>query len=152
MERDYFLFKTHISFGIKTDEIEPDIITKELSVEPNRFFKKGDVFTSKFSPRIGHREWNIWAVDSEWTILKEETVNHHIEYFKKILLPKANILKKYKEDNRFEVSFWIWIETDNAGFGLDLDERDMTFLNDFSNRVHISLLTNTVLEYNETTS
>lgn len=145
MERDYFLFKTHINFSIRTDTVEPDIITKELSIKPNRYLKKGDIVTSKFSPRVGYREWNLWTIDSEWTILKEETVSHHIEYLKKILLPKAEILKKYKEDNRYELSFWIWVETDDAGFGLDLDENEMTFLNNFSNRVHFSLLTNTTL-------
>jgi hypothetical protein len=152
MERDHFIFKTHISFSIKSDEIELDIITRELCIEPSKIFKKGDVFTSDFSPRIGHREWNLWTVDSVWTILKEETVNHHIEYFKEILLPKVDVLKKYKKDNRFEISFWIWIETDDAGFGLDLLENDVAFLNDCSNRIHISLLTNTAIDENEVIS
>jgi predicted ATP-dependent Lon-type protease len=141
MKKDYFIFKTQISFSVKTDVIEPDEITKELGFEPNRFFKKGDIFTSKYSSRIGHKQWSLWTIDSAWTQLKEETVRHHIEYFKEILLPKVDILKRYKEDNRFELSFWISVKTDDAGFSLDLDESEMDFLNAFSNRVHFSLLT-----------
>lgn len=152
MERDCFIFKTQISFGIKTDEIEPEIITKDLGIKPDRFFKKGDEFSSKFSSRIGHREWNVWMIDSNWTILKEETVSHHIEYLKKILLPKVDILKKYKNDSCFELSFWVTIQTDDVGFSFDLLEDEMAFLNDFSNRVHFALIVVPSLDYNEAIS
>ncbi len=148
MERDFFMYKTQISFGITTDDlsIEPLSITEELQLNPSRMHKKGDTFIGKHTGTMGTKPRTIWAIDSEWICLEEETVSHHIEYFKFILLPKTDILKKYKEDNRFEVGFWIWIETDNAGFGLDLDENEIAFLNDFSNRVHFSLLTNMALD------
>jgi hypothetical protein len=146
MKRNNFVFKTHIDFGIKSDVIEPDVITKELNISPSRFYKKGDVFTSKYSPRIGYRQWNIWTIDSKWTILEEETVSHHIEYLKSVLFPKINILKRYKEDKRFELSFWIWIETDNAGIGLDLLEDEISFMNSIANRIHFSLIINDNIE------
>ncbi len=140
MERDNFIYKTHINFSIVSHEIDPDSITKELNIVPERTFKKGEQTVSKHSGSIITNPHNLWSIGSKSSELEEETISHHIEYFKSIFLSKAEVLKKLKEDARFEVSFWVWIETDNAGIGLDLDEAEMSFLNSISNRVHFSLI------------
>ncbi len=143
MRRENFVLKTQISFGIKSDTVEPDAITKELNIIPSdTSFKKGDTWESKHDGTKHVRNSNIWRLETGFTLLEEETVNHHIKYFKSIFLPKVDILKRYKEDARFEVSFWIWIETDNAGIGLDLSEEELSFLNSISNRVHFSVICN----------
>jgi len=147
MRGDNFVFKTQISFGIKSDTIEPDVITKELNIIPSdSSFKKGDTWESKHDGTKHVRNSNIWRIETELTVLEEETVSHHIEYLKSVFLTKMDILKRYKEDNRFEVIFWIWIETDNAGIGLDLSEEELIFLNDISNRVHFSIICNTEID------
>jgi hypothetical protein len=150
MERDYFILKTKIGFAIVTDDldVEPTSITSNLQLNPSRFHKKGDPFISKYSG-LQVRYRTVWEINSEWTVHEEETVSHHIEYFKELLLPKTDILKKYKEDNRFELSFWITIYTDNAGIGLDLNEDEMNFLNNFSNRVHFSMIANDDIDCNK---
>ena len=144
MERDSFVFKTQISFAIKSDTIEPDIITKELGITPSdSSFKKGDSWMGKNTKKIYIRNSNIWRIETKWTVLEEETVSHHIEYLKTILMPKSNILKLYKEDDKYELSFWIWIETDDAGVGLDLKEEELSFLNLISNYIHFTVIGNT---------
>ena len=140
MENDCFLFKTHISFGIVSDTVEPNEISKELDLSPDWSFKKGEVFTSKYSHRIGYKPYNLWGIKTEWTILEEEGINHHIECLKRILIPQRDILKRYKEDNSFELSFSVWIETDDAGIALGLNESEMGFLTEYSNRVDFLLL------------
>ncbi|MDR3227681.1 MAG: hypothetical protein LBT56_08445, partial [Prevotellaceae bacterium] len=62
-----------------------------------------------------------------------------------ILLPKIDILKRYKEDSHFDLSFWIWIETDDAGIGLDLLEDEISFLNSIANRIHFSMISDSNL-------
>ncbi|MBK7093020.1 MAG: hypothetical protein IPH59_15100 [bacterium] len=119
MEKDCSTFKTFIEFAITSHEIDLDTISDELGMLPDRSFRKGDLVTSKHSPPIGH----------------------HIEFLKSILLPKIEILKRYKEDARFSVSFLIWIETDNPGIGIDLNETETAFLNSISNGISFSLLT-----------
>lgn len=141
MERDNFIFKTHISFGIQSDTIELDIITKELGIEPAKSsLKKGDTWVGKKTGKIYVRESNIWRIETEWTILEDETVSHHIEYLKSILLPKIDILKKYKDSKECYTSFWIWVETDLAGIGLYLTDDELNFLHSIANYVHFSLL------------
>lgn len=144
MGRNYFVFKTQISFKIESDDIEidPTSITNNLQLNPSRFHRKGDTFIGKNSGSICTHLHTVWTIDSEWTVLKEETVSHHIKYFKEIFLPKIDILRKYKEDERFDVSFWISIETDYAGIGLYMENKEIAFLNDLSNWVHFSFSTN----------
>lgn len=141
MEKDYFTFKSHIGFTITSNEVDVDTISSELGILPDRSFKKGDLVTSRHSPRVAERPYSLWALKSKPSELEEETIGHHIEYLQSILLPKIDVLKRYKEDAGFSVSFWIWIETDGAGIGLELNESEMAFLNSISNWVHFSLLT-----------
>ena len=141
MEKDCFTFKTHIEFVITSHQIDLDTISEELGMLPDRSFRKGDLVTSKHSPRVGKEPFSLWALKSEPSELEEETIGHHIEFLKSILLPKIEILKRYKEDARFSVSFLIWIETDNPGIGIDLNETEAAFLNSISNGISFSLLT-----------
>lgn len=141
MEGDNFIYKTHCELAIVSNEISPDFITEELNIVPERSFKKGEQTVSKHSGSMITKPHNLWALKSKPSELEEETVSHHIEYFKSVFLQKVGLLKKYKEDARFEVAFWIWIETDNAGIGFDLNEIELAFLNSICNRIHFSLLT-----------
>jgi len=140
MENNYFLYKTHIGFSIVSNEVDPDIISKELNITPDRYYKKGDKSISKHSGSVIIKTHNLWSIESKPTIIKDETISHHVEYLKFILLPKVDVLTRYKNNSFLELSFWIWIETDNAGIGLDLNEAELGFLNSISNRIHFSLI------------
>ena len=141
MEKDCFTFKTHIEFVITSHQIDLDTISEELGMLPDRSFRKGDLVTSKHSPRVGKKPYSLWAIQSQSYEAKDGTISHHIEYLKSILLSKIDVLKRYKEDARFSVAFWIWIQTDNSAIGLDLGESELAFMNSVSNRISFSLLT-----------
>lgn len=141
MEKDNFIYKTYCELAIVSIDISPDVITEELNVVPERYFKKGEQSISKHSGSIITRPHNLWALKSKTSELEEETISHHIEYFKSTFSSNIEVLKKYKDDTRFEITFWIWVETDNAGIGLDLNQNEITFLNSISNRIHFSLIT-----------
>jgi len=149
MERDYSVCKTRIGFKIASDdmEIDPASISDCLRLNPSRMHRKGDTWIGKRTGSVCTNARTVWAIDSEWTILEEETVSHHIEYFKSILLPKTDILKRYKEDDNYELSFWITIHTDDAGIGLDLNEDELSFLSDHSNRIHFSVISVSEIAY-----
>jgi hypothetical protein len=143
MERNNFVYKSHCELAIVSHEISLDFLTGELGIVPERTFRKGEQSVSKHSGSIITKPHNLWAIKSKASELEEETISHHIEYFKSTFLSKVEILKKYKEDTRFELTFWVWIETDNAGIGFDLNETEMSFINSISNRVHVSLIAKT---------
>jgi hypothetical protein len=145
MKDGYPLTKTKISFSIVSDDltIDPVSITETLQLMPSRFHRKGDTFTSKHSGSLCTNLRTVWAIDSEWMIHKDgnddETLSHNYEYLKEILLPKAEILKRYKIDDRYELGFWITIITEDAGFSLDLTQDELNFFNEFSNRLIVSM-------------
>lgn len=141
MERDCFIYKARVSFGITSPDIDLDTISGELGILPDWSFRKGDLVTSKHSPRVGKKPYSLWAIQSQLYESEDVTISHHIEYLKSILLPKIDVLKRYKEDARFTVDFRIWIETDNSAIGLDLGESELAFMNSVSNRISFSLLT-----------
>lgn len=141
MERDNFIYRTHCELAIVSQEISPEFITEDLNIVPERTFRKGEQSVSKHSGSIINKPHNLWALKSKNSELEEETISHHIEYFKSTFSSKIEVLKKYKDDIRFEVTFWIWVETDNAGIGLDLNQNEIAFLNSISNRIHFSLIT-----------
>jgi len=139
--RDYFIYKTYISFAIVSKEVDPEIITSELNLAPKRSFKKGEQSVSRRSGSVITKLHGLWEIESNTTESEEETISHHLEYLKSILLPKIDILKRYKDDPRFELSFWVWVETDNAGIGFDMDANDFAFISQIANRVHFSIMT-----------
>lgn len=142
MKNDYFVYKTHIDFTIVSNEVSPDLITNELNINPSRHFRKGDKSISKHSGSVTVKPHNLWSLQSISSELIEEKISHHISYLKTILSSKVDILKKYKSNPNLEISFWIWIETDNSGIGLNLDSDEMDFLNSISNKIHFSFIGN----------
>lgn len=142
MHKENFEYKTFCELAITSTFYTLEIITKQLGIKPERTHHKGEEYVSKHSGSVVTRYNNLWAIKSKEIINNnEEKISSHIEFFRSILYSKKNVLKQYKEDKYTEVSFWIWIETDNAGIGIDLEEDELIFINDISNRVHLSFLT-----------
>jgi hypothetical protein len=140
MEKDYFLFNVYCEFMIVSEEVSPEQITSELNMIPDRSFKKGDQSISRHSGSIITKPHNLWSVKSKNIKSKELSINLHMQYLESILAPQSALLFKYKTDSRFETAFYIWIETNDAGVGFDLFNTELSFINNISNRVHLSLL------------
>lgn len=149
MKSDYFISKSHCELGVVSQEINPAVITEKLNITPDYFYCKGDLFQSKHSGRHGKRFQNLWAVKSKKTVAENEDIGPHLLYFRNLLKDKLNDVYELKNNPKCEVNFWIWIETENAGFGLDLTTEDLQFISSISNRVHISFLANQKIEENE---
>jgi hypothetical protein len=142
-EKEFFLYKSYCELIITSKEITPDVITEKLNIVPNRKYIKGEEFASRHSGTKGKRFQNLWAIKSETTISEEEGISHHVSFFKSTLETKIQTMQVYKSDACFEITFWVWIETDNAGIGFDLNEDEISFLNSISNRIQFSLVTST---------
>ncbi len=138
-----FVYKSYCEFVITSDLISPEKLTSKLKIEPNRFFKKGDKKISKHSGSIIERTHNLWAIKSEVTISAEESISNHIMNLRSRLEDQGDVMKDFKNNPDVELTFWIWVETDNSGVGIDLTEKETGFLNDYYfNTVHFSFLTN----------
>lgn len=140
--KDYFIYTTHCEYIIASNDLIPDSITKELNINPTRTYKKGDKSISEASGTIITKQCGLWAISSEATKFKNnENIIHHINYLNAIIFPKIDILKRIKKDNNFETTFWVWVETDNAGIGIEIDDKSLDFINAISNKLRFSLIT-----------
>lgn len=134
MEQDYFSNKVSCEFIVITHDADCLIVSKELGLEPKRFFNKGDKVTSKHSPRVGSRPHGLWAIQSKTVVNEEMDVSTHIKYFQKLLSDKINVIEKLKNHYHFECIFAIAIETEDAGAGFDLSEMELSFITKISSR------------------
>ena len=145
-EKELLLNKSYCELIITSKDITPEMISHELDILPSRKYVKGAEFSSLHSVREGKRFQNLWAIKSETTISEEQGIASHISFFKTFLGSKLVILNRYKSDSRFELTFWIWVETENAGLGIELTEQESLFLNSISNSICFTFLTKSSIE------
>lgn len=141
MKKDSFSNKIYCEFIIVSDIVDSSKLTEDLNISPERSFRKGDTYKSKSSGSLVSRPHNLWAISSKVIALEKVDIQSHISHIKSILEDKMDILRKFKSDQSIELSFWIWVETEDSGIGIDLLESDISFINKVSNRVHLSIIT-----------
>lgn len=134
MKQDYFFNKVSSELAVITNDADCQTVTKELGIQPIRFFNKEDKFTSRYSPRIGYKPYGLWAIQSDPVISENLDVSHHIRYFQKLLGDKIDVIDRLKNQYYFECVFSIDIETEDAGAGFDLTETEMIFIQKISSR------------------
>jgi Domain of unknown function (DUF4279) len=128
MEREKFMNKVRCEFAVITHDLDCKIITKELSLEPDRYFNKGDKFTSKYSSRVGSYPYGLWAIGSQPVISDELNVSDHIKYFQELLEGKIEVIEGFKKNYQFECVFSVDIKTEDTGTRFDLNELELSFI------------------------
>ncbi len=134
MERDYFLNRVSCEFAVITNDKDCHMVTKELDIHPIRFFNKGDTYKSKHSGSLITRPYGLWAIQSDKIISEELDVSSHIRYFQELFRGKIITIEKLKNHHYFECVFTIAIETEDAGAGFDLNEKELYFIKQISSR------------------
>lgn len=140
MNEEYFITEAHCEFIINLKDVNAETATKELGIKPDRFFDKGDIVTSKHSPRNGTRSYGLWAITSKNAIDNKESLSVHFSFLQSILQPKVDVLLRLIEKYDLEYSFWIWMETNDAGFSFDLSLNEVAFINHLKSKISFSLI------------
>lgn len=137
-ENDVFMSKTKSSFSVLTHEDDCHIVTQELGITPDRCHQKGEKTYSKFSSSPAIRPSGLWAI-SRVSVADGDSISEHIKHFESVLGDKLEVIEKLKKRG-FECVFYVWIETEDAGVGFDLDEAELSFINKISNRFTCSIV------------
>ncbi|MEJ8782581.1 MULTISPECIES: DUF4279 domain-containing protein [Butyricimonas] len=145
MEIDSYYFKISCELAITSEEVSVTDITKQLGVAPDRFFTKGQIFQSKHSGTQGEKTYNLWAISSSESIFEYENITSSLNELRSVLTGREDILRAMKLDVRYDTTLTIWIETDDAGIGLEIQEHDITFFN-LVNYVHFTFLPNKIID------
>ena len=142
MERDFFVNKSYCELVITSKEVEPHLISDKLSIVPTNSYVKGASFSSKHTGKVSKRFQNLWSLKSKTIISEKEDLTPHTVYFINLFKDKLEIFSELKKSSHFDISFWIWIETEDVGIGLNLQSEEILFINQISSRVHISIIAN----------
>jgi hypothetical protein len=140
IKKEFFMNKISCEFAIITHDSDCHLVTKELSIEPKRFFNKGEKFNSKHSTRVGFRPYGLWAIQSESVISEELDLTIHIDFFQELLGGKIEEIERLKNHFHFECVFAITIETEDSGMGIDLSEAELSFISSIASRFSISFI------------
>lgn len=135
-----FLIHSSCEFIIKTEDYNPNVITEKTHLSPDRQFSKGDIVESKYSTKFATRQYGLWAISSEGKVEKEKDISFHINYLKKMIWSQKPVLLSLKKEFKFTFTFWIWIETDDAGIGFELTAEDISFFQELSCKINVSLI------------
>lgn len=90
--------KISVNFGLRSDTLVPDEITKLIGTKPTYAFMKGDEFDS----RSGRHErlWGIWQLRSCPNVSSGD-LNAHIRYILDIIEPKRNVIEAFLKDSTY---------------------------------------------------
>ncbi len=94
--------EVHVSFSIRSDLLEPGVISNELEIVPSWAFSKGESYIGKsLHPQTKEiiREkrqypWGVWGLDTRSMTINRD-VNEHLIFLLNILEPKKEKLAKY---------------------------------------------------------
>ena len=139
MEKECFSSKSYCELIITSQEINPQTISEQLNITPSRSYVKGEAFSSKHSGTQGKRFQHLWALQSQVVLSEEESISGHIQFFRNTLKLKIPVLKLFKKSNQFEITFRIWIESENDEISTELLSPDVSFLNKISDSIIFSL-------------
>ena len=142
MRNDTFMNKSKCEFSISSKTFSPDRITEELNIQPNKTSKIGDIVTSKYSNSVGKKNYHSWSISSDCIFSDKEDITNQIKQVQFLLRGKESTIVKYKSDVDTEIIFYIWIETEDAGIGIDLSADQLSFISSISTRLHFTIITN----------
>lgn len=106
----------NVCFGIRSDDLNPSIISSELGVKPTWAFSKGESYLGKSlkpeTKEIIYVErqypWGVWALDTR-SLANVMEIEDHLFFLLSILEPKQEELEKYlKQEEKYILSFSIY--------------------------------------------
>jgi hypothetical protein len=111
------LIRTHITFGLRSDSLNPQEVTSLLGILPSHSFSKGDRYNS--SAGIRERPFGVWQLRSELHV-SSSNVQDHVDYILQQLENKQEILGLYLTNPDYYVDIRVWWEcpSETGGFAI----------------------------------
>jgi hypothetical protein len=94
--------RTNATLRILAGELEPDRVSEEMGISPDKSHKKGDT--------LGY-----WSITSSQHIAPSADTNDHLQWLVNVVAPRLDALASYKARG-WLVDVWIGIHT-SAGHG-----------------------------------
>jgi Domain of unknown function (DUF4279) len=106
----------YVEFRVRGDELNPNMISQQLEIQPTRSWSKGETYLGKvFNPTnkqvqqtTRKRPWGIWVYNTSASV-NTKRVEDHISFILNLLEPKHQELRYYVElAESYSVSFSIY--------------------------------------------
>ncbi len=98
-------FRTHASFGLKSESLDPQLITDLLGIRPVIAWRKGDVCHAASGPRV--RDSGIWRVDTLNAVELSE-IEPHVCFLLSLLEPRAKEIIAIQERANADSAIVLW--------------------------------------------
>jgi len=112
-----------ITFGIRSDTLDPQAITDDLGLAPCNAFRKGDEYPTKDGRILVHSS-GVWQVRSEG-VIDPDGLERLVNDLLVRLEPVRDRLVPYLSDPSVDVLFGIWWETESETGGYCLSTTTM---------------------------
>lgn len=105
-------------FQVFTGEKNTNLVSKILGIQPTRQFNVGDVRAiSSSSGKVGFATHGLWVLNSLSYVDSSHSIDKHIDALIQQIQPQIGSFLNLKNQYGFKFTFWIWMETDDAGIG-----------------------------------
>jgi len=116
----------NLTFGIRSDTLDPQDVTERMGLTPAHSFRQGDKYSTK-DGRILERPFGVWQVRSDGMIDSTE-IEQHAQYVLSVIEPVRESLTPYLNDESIYVEIRIWCETESETGGYSLSSNIMARL------------------------
>lgn len=108
----------YVDFRIKSDYLDPEIISAELGVLPTSAFAKGEKYESRardpatdtIIKRWLYHPWGVWHFETK-SLGSNKKVQEHLTFLLTTLEPRRKSIEKYLADEKnYSISIYIWYE------------------------------------------
>jgi hypothetical protein len=110
--------RTYVSFGIAGDGVDPDIVTRDIGIEPTRAFRKGEEYVSR-GGGILSRPIGVWRFSSEREVNSTSTEEHAKHILDK-LEPRVGAIAQYMRSPEIRTVIAVWFEARDGHGGYTL--------------------------------
>jgi hypothetical protein len=141
MGRERFFYKINGSFCFNTEDKDNSIVTQKLGMKSTWSWNKGDKQFIKKINEIRYRPYGIWGYAAKPIFTHTTDVSPMIQYFRKLLSDKIEIINELINEYKFECSIRITIYTEEDGAcGTTLSKEDLEYLSKICSYFDISYL------------
>jgi len=122
-----------VDYRVRSDFLDPVVLTSEFGVTPTRSWAKNEEYISKaLDPETRKtiqvkrkHPWGIWAVETRG-LISSKKVEQHVLYLLDKLEPRKERIKRFlSKKNKYVISFYIRWEPVEIGGGYEVTSQTL---------------------------
>lgn len=127
--------RSHVTFGIRGDELNPASVSEELEIQPTSAWRKGDVHLGSSGEK--KKPWGAWGLNTT-ALTSSASIRDHIECILQQLMPHRLRLDRYLSDANYNVSIYVWYVGSEGADGYTVPGESIRDLGSLCNEINFT--------------